>query len=133
MTRLNKDLVIGNSNTRLESLIPYVLYNTTNPTDGTVTLSDSAANYKYLDIYFQCNDGYTNYVRVYEPDQKTVSLLSAYVNPSTNAMIFKADLRFINGIWIASNVSGEGYMNVEVVGFNSIYTRMYIYRVIGYK
>ena len=59
MTRLNKDLKVGNSNTTIESLIPYVLYENTSGSTGNFTISDNRSNYKFLEIQY----GNANYYR----------------------------------------------------------------------
>jgi hypothetical protein len=62
-------------NNILNSLIPVVLYNNTAGTNGSITLAETAANFKYIDIFFrdtsQNND---SYVRVYNPNGKRVQI-----------------------------------------------------------
>ena len=60
-----------------------VLYNNESGSTQTITLSDSAANYDYLEIYFATNDGNSNYVKVTNPNGKNVVLFSNDVESST--------------------------------------------------
>lgn len=60
-----------------------VLYNNTNGTTGTVTLSVDAGHFQYLDIYvLSTSDGGTGYAqnctRVYNPNGKSALLMSGY-------------------------------------------------------
>ena len=51
-----------------------VLYSNSSGTSGTVTLSDSAANYDYLVIYFRnYNDRFSS-IKIYSPNEKTTAL-----------------------------------------------------------
>lgn len=52
-----------------------VLYNSTNGTAGTVTLSDSAENYTYLEIFYRSSgDNACGSVKVFSPNNKLVHL-----------------------------------------------------------
>ena len=51
-----------------------VLYSNSSGTSGTVTLSDSAANYDYLVIYFRnYNDRFSS-IKIYSPNEKATAL-----------------------------------------------------------
>ena len=55
----------------------YTLYaNENTPMSGPITLSDSAANYDMLEIFFKSNDGFYSSTRVYSPNEKRVCLVS---------------------------------------------------------
>lgn len=60
-----------------------VIYSNSSGTYGTFTLSESAANFTILEIYFVVN-GSHDVVRVYSPDGKTVSLLTDGERGATN-------------------------------------------------
>ena len=52
-----------------------VLYNSTNGTAGTVTLSDSVENYTYLEIFYRSSgDNACGSVKVFSPNGKLVHL-----------------------------------------------------------
>ena len=71
------------------ALKPTVLYNNASGTNGTVTLSESAANYNHMCIYFMSGDGDNQRTAalVYDPNGKTATLVSA--NPQSGG-----------GVWI---------------------------------
>lgn len=59
----------------LTALTPDVLYNNTTGTDGTVTLSSSAAGYDHMTIYFKHSDvAVYGSVDLYQPDGKNANL-----------------------------------------------------------
>lgn len=113
----------------LSSVTPVELYNDATGTTGTVNLSETSANYTYLEIFYrqaQYTSIYSS-VKVYKPNGKQVSLVaiqadgngagiaSAYVSISGNKITK-----------VASNVywTNGGNQNTNVI---------YITRVIGYK
>lgn len=72
----------------LDSLSGNILYEGLSGTQGTIYLSDSAANYKYFEIYFTPETDDTNVIsstKVYKPDGKNVELYSA--NCSTKGLL----------------------------------------------
>ena len=48
-------------------------FNTTG-SNGTITLTETAANFTIIDIFFKGNNGYYDFTRVYNPNGKTVNL-----------------------------------------------------------
>lgn len=113
----------------------YVLYNSTSGTNGTVNLSDSVANYKYLKIFFRTNDSINNKSsqEIYSPNgAKTTLSYPAVGNNGTNVYYkFKSIIisgttiqneatnRYVEGDWTGSTISKLNYI--------------YITRVVGYK
>lgn len=59
------------------------LYENNSGTTGTVTLSDSTANYRYIEIYYKTNDNYFGSTKVYDANGKNVVLLLS--NPTNNS------------------------------------------------
>ena len=79
-----------------------------------ITLSDSAANYDMLEIFYKTNDSVQNNVRVYSPNNKRVSLTSTYYVRSGKDMILKSKTILISGKYIDTlNLSGHGYATAE--------------------
>ena len=115
-----------------EYLNPTVLYNNTSGSNSNITLSDSASNYEYIEIFFRSNDTPHNSVKIYQPNGKFVSLLTQYNNGS-NIVWFKIAIVTISGASITFNNSEE----VKLVSGSSPIinktTNIYITRVIGYK
>lgn len=105
-----------------------VLYNNSTGTDGTVTLSASAANYNHMRIYFKKN-GESNACAstdVYSPNGKHVALVGANYNSGTVQVHFK--IVSISGTSITKLKAG--YFNAgdsSSSGSNEVNT--YIYRI----
>ena len=113
---------------------PKNLYNNTTGSNTSVLLSETAANFTYLEIYFRTNDG-TNYMsstKVYSPDSKIVPLNYTLADTG-NAIYQKYALATISGTSIALSRGREYYFfngsTVNVSAANNVY----IVRVDGYK
>lgn len=120
--------VVNNNANELINLQAVELFN--GSTTGTVTLSDSSANYSYLEIFYEGANNF-NSVKVFEPNNKNVYLISGWLNGNTNGNIKIASV----------NVSGTSItkINYSAINYstNSIVTneenQMTIKKVIGYK
>lgn len=53
-----------------------VLYNDSAGSTGTITLSSSAANFTYLEIFYQDNDSYSYSTKIYQPNGKLANLIA---------------------------------------------------------
>ena len=53
-------------------------------TTGDVALSESAANYEYMVIYFRPNDGYLSSTKIRNPNGKRAFLISGYAGSGTS-------------------------------------------------
>lgn len=108
------------------------LYNNTSGTNASLTLSDSSANYEYIEIFFRDNDGNYNSIKIYQPNGKNASLISQYNNGGTTVW-FKIAIVAISGTSITFGNCEE----VKLVHGSSIQaskaTNIYITRVVGYK
>lgn len=116
---------------------PYVLYAAATKADGTsgnVTLSDSAANYTYMDILYTYSSSYDGClsVRVYEPQGSTVLLNGIYDNGTYD--YFCSSTLAINGTTMTRG--NDIRWRIATGGGNSTRTaatNLKVYRVIGYK
>lgn len=120
--------VVNNNANELINLQAVELFSGT--TADTVTLSDSAENYSYLEIFFEGANNFSS-VKVFEPNNKNVYLISGWLNNNTNGNIKIANVN-ISGISITKiNYSAISY------SANSIATNeengITIRKVIGYK
>jgi hypothetical protein len=105
----------------------------------TITLSDSAANYDMLEIFYKTNDGQQNSTKVYSPNNKTTSLTSATFF-GDNKIVIKSKTVKISGKTIDTyKDDNNGYYTGEV-GFtgntnNGAYRRdnVGIIRVLGWR
>lgn len=132
MTRLNKNIKVGNSNTTLESLVPYVLYQNDNGSTGDITLLDTADNYFKIDIIV-----WTPYnldwqvFTVYDPNGKTTNLdfVEGISDSIGYYMMYRRIYIYNNKITTYNNTYGIWGTN----GVSLKENRLRIVRVIGYK
>lgn len=116
----------------IDILSQNVLYENTSGSNSKITLSDSAANYEYLEIFFRNNDNIYNSVKVYQPNGKKVNLISQYNNGS-NTIWFKIAICLISG----NTITKDNAVEMKLAASNAINASSgntnYITRVIGYK
>lgn len=111
------------------------LYDNSSGTTGTVTLSESASNFNYLEIFFRNNDNTYSSVKVYSPNNKRVSLFSVYLNTTSSSgeyFMAKGANVTISGTSITKNSYCEGnfYNQNQQRDRNN---NTYILKVLGYK
>lgn len=79
-------------------IIPTVLYNNASGTTGTVTLSKSAQDYNYLEIFYVNNHGDLNRsIRISAPNGKNISIESIEPNQSDAATYLRTAFYNISG------------------------------------
>ena len=107
-------------------------YNATGVT-GTVTLSDTAANYNYLRIFIRAtnDNNQCSSVVVYAPNNKHASLEATY--PATNGTWIKSRLVKISAKSITNVMVGNGQAGQGGSSFYNSDNTLYIYRVEGWK
>lgn len=101
----NRTIYMPNHNGTIQ-VRPTNLYNNGTGTTGTVTLSQTAANFNYLDIYWSnVDDGYIQHSRVAAPNNKTFQASSSSYNSSQAKVWFTVKRYKISGtsITIATN------------------------------
>lgn len=105
------------------------LYYNVNGTTGTVNLSDSVANYDYIEIFFKQSE-YTNVyssVKLYKPNNTQVCLTS--IQADNNGVGIYTAYCVVNGTTITKSNYGIYWTNG---GYNHT-DKIYITRVVGYK
>lgn len=130
---INGVVLQGNKTSKdLGIYTPTTLYENANGSNSNITLSDNASNYEYMEIFYKNNDNAFSSVKVYQPNDKKVSLISHDNNARNTAwvkftlvVISGNTIRFGNGVEIklsagSSITASSGNLN-------------YITRVIGYK
>lgn len=110
--------------------VPVVLYDNSTGTNGSVTLSSSAANYTYLEIFYRGNDSQYSSVKVYSPNGKDVSLLASLGYNSR--IYFKQKVVNISGTSISNKNYSQGWFNGSNQQGWSNDNNIYITRVLGY-
>lgn len=121
---------------------PTVLYDnwgTNTTTMLSIKLSDSAANYKYLDFFYGKLDnkkGGYGYTRVYNPNNKRVMFLQMSYAVEDSVLQIVGSKWLINGIAVSSEYNGYINFSIPNLNINGIMpneNRQIIYRVEGYK
>lgn len=112
---------------------PKTLYDNSSGTTGTVKLSETAANFSRIDIFFGKAGSYFNTTTVYSPNGKNVSLLTAYIMDSKKDSQLQMPTVYISGTSITRKNSGG--VNMSNGATTSVFAsnEIGIYRVVGYK
>ena len=114
---------------------PVSLYDNSSGTTGTVTLSQSAANFKYIEIFY--NDG-TGFGNVYHStkiygNNKTASLFSiASSDDSKMSMRYSTVNALVNNTSITISHGYAGWFNIEGASWWNV-KEIKIVKVLGYK
>ena len=112
---------------------PTVLYNNASGAKGTITLSESAANFSYLEIFYKLGSRSLSEksTTVHDPNGKTANLtFSYYYNTTYGVYVFTKDA-VISGTTITGANAGWEYIgNDRYIG---AYDDISILKVIGYK
>ena len=105
------------------------LFNNAGGSSSNITLSDSSANYQYLEIFYKDNDGHFSSVKVNEPDGKQFFMIAGtYYN---NAMYFLIKNASISGNAITN--AGTGKLVAGSTNTVTTDNNIYITKVIGFK
>lgn len=110
------------------------LYNNTTGTADTITLSDSAANYTYLEIHYKDNNGREfNSTKIYSPNGKSTDLF--LVEAVASSTLIRRTRYNISGNKLTPDLTTAGYIQIyhngtaNKVGSETNYLR--IVRVVG--
>ena len=113
---------------------PISLYDNSTGTTGNITLSQSAANFSYLEIFFYGRYAQYTSVRIFNPNNKTANLHTWHVFASDSGTVVGMSRNVnISGTTLSTGTSDQygewwSYQN-QVKNENNIY----IYKVFGYK
>lgn len=130
--------IVGDSATAWEylELKPTSLYDNSSGSNGTITLSQTAANFSYLEIYFNDSVYKLNaYVKVYSPNDKIVALDVGHTFSSSGTRIVASRKVKISGTSI-SNASSDGDDYGVFNSWNNSIdkaNKIGIIKVLGYK
>ena len=134
LVKVGSGLGIGTDGTLNVTGVPVVLYSNNSGSNGTITLSQTAANFSYLEIYYAKggSTALTCSVKIDSPNEKTVALnWSQFLD--TWAQIEIGHIK-ISGTSITRDSTKNGGVNLSGNG-NDIFkvTELRIYKVLGYK
>ena len=115
-----------------EILNENVLYNNENGSNGTIALSETAKNFKYIEIIFRDNDPTYSSVMVYKPNEKFVDLTTLARWSST--FYIKQKRIGISGTKITNGNTTEIQLTTAPkITINTSANNIYITRVVGYR
>lgn len=116
----------------LNKILGTELYNNTTGSNSAITLSESVANFTYLEIFYRNNDNYYNSTKIYQPNGKIAYLDADYPYTSgegysyakkTSVQISGTSIRPINYVELTIMPKGANIQNKN---------NIYITRVVGY-
>ena len=114
---------------------PVVLYDNASGTTGNVTLSETSANFSYIEIYYKTDDEYYSQ-KVCSPNGKAVTLLAQTLNTSTPRIYGKTKKVTFNGTALNVNNYCQYTINNNATGYlqtSSDRNTIYIVKVVGYR
>ena len=109
---------------------PISLYNNSSGTTGTVTLSQSVANFTYIEVYYKDEWNYCGMTKVYSANGKTALLVSNRISNSDGAFIKSRNVK-LSGTQIITEYNGNWASWNNSVSDTKTYIS--IYKVNGYK
>ena len=117
---------------------PVVLYeNTTGTKSNNITLSDSAANYEYLEFFCDYNAENSRLIstKAYNPDGKTVNftISESYSSGSSRYFYVWTSTIEVSGSTITQGNAGQIQFINQTINTNNSSSYIYITRVLGYK
>ena len=115
-----------------EILNENVLYNNESGSNGTIALSETAKNFKYIEIIFRDNDNTYSSVRVYNPDGKFVDIST--IERWGTTLYIKQKRITISGNKITNgNTTEASFTTAPKIAINTTANNIYITRVVGYR
>lgn len=111
-----------------------ILYNNASGSSGTITLSESAAKFSYIEIFFTDNKGKAGgYTKVYSPDGKTVCLSIVEASGNTITYIRRA-IYDVSGTTLTPSKGNYLTMSSATLSHNATASNLIkIIRVIGHE
>lgn len=119
----------------LEVFKAYILYDNSNGTNGTITLSDDSSNYNYLEVFYSGDGGTITSARVPNPYENGFALVTSNYHKPTEVMHLKCAYININENLITWNSDTIGMMWVKNQELPNVLEEnaMLIYQVLGFK
>lgn len=102
--------------------------------NGTITLSDSASNYSYMEVYFSTNRNQISYncQKIQNPNGKDINLNAVVRDATQEVMYMESSLYNIGGTSMPWRTKGSSHNYANNVGYYNSNT-IYIFKVVGYK
>lgn len=112
----------------------YVLYDNTDGSNENITLSDSVANYEYIEIYYSTTGNIRGgYTKIYQPNNINCDL--SIIEQAGAQTDITRTRYYINNNIISLNVEYAGYVHISGTSISSTLGTNYlkITRVVGYR
>lgn len=123
--------VIGKDMSQI--LVPTTLYDNANGTTGTITLSETAANFRYLEAFYRYADGTWGYksTKVADPNGKLINMMA---HALSNGYLYIAAAEWtINGTSMTPSISEYWRFGAGANPTRTTTAQIYITKVVGYK
>lgn len=132
LNSINNEIL--NLNTEVDIKQPVVLYSSTGGSTSNITLSDSAANYNYIEIYFIGHNNCYCFTKVFSPNGKKVNLNNIFIDGNSAQIYINYTVAYINGktITVTEDTPRASFITPTAVTFYNTNENS-IVRVIGYK
>ena len=115
-----------------EILNENVLYNNESGSNGTIALSETAKNFKYIEIIFRDNDDTYSSVRVNNPNGKSADIST--IERWGTTLYIKQKRITISGNKITNgNTTEASFTTAPKITINTSANNIYITRVVGYR
>lgn len=115
----------------VKKLQPTTLYNSSSGSNGeTISLSDSSANYTYIEVFFRSTDNVYNSVKAYQPNGKIIDLTSRYY--LGGVLYAKTSSYTFDGSSLTRTTTCSWWLSSSSQAVSTS-SDIYITRIIGYK
>lgn len=130
-----KSSVVGAINELHENILaPHVLYENESGTNNTISLSDSVANYDFLEIYYFCDADILNCAKIFSPNGKKASLNEIAFWSGGFMMFLRCCKVLLRGNSITWDSDSAGDYRIESGGIQRQNNNVLLIRkVVGYK
>lgn len=139
--KIDGDITIKDGNTdlkKLKELVPVELWSGTN-SSGSIELSDSSANYSFIEVYYQNRQGHESYTKVYNPNGKTISLRTGNSESMDGYDVYSVCHLSFSGKDVTRgkervvNLHNNAYPSISNSSSSLSYYTLTITKIIGYK
>lgn len=123
----------------VNSLEPVTLYDNASGSNSTITLSDSVANYNFIEIYFKSDDGFVKSTKIFGDTAYAELTIIQPLTSAENGMYIKTRIVTLNATTISTTRDGNNNylaktMYVTTSGTAQLDVNyIYITKVLGYK
>lgn len=130
-----KSSVVGAINELHENILaPHVLYENESGTNNTISLSDSVANYDFLEIYYFCDADTLRCEKIFSPNGKVASLNEIAFWSGGFMMFLRCCKVLLSGNSITWDSDSAGDYRIESGGIQRQNNNVLLIRkVVGYK